>query len=238
MTTVKIDLNKRVQTAKVSLEKRNIENVKAQVVLLVDISYSMINNFNYGIVQDVIERFLAVGMNIDLDKSIDVFAFNTGVKEISPANEGNYKNFVNDVFLKKTSVNGGTNYAPAMQAIVNKYGTTKKSGLGGLFGKKTTPTEPTFVFFLTDGNNFDKSEAEKVIRDASGMPIFWQFIGIGHEQFDFLQKLDDLSGRKVDNADFYKVTDIANTPDNVLYDNILNEFPSWLQEVKQKGILA
>ena len=133
-----------------------------------------------------------------------------------------------------------------MEAIVAKYGTVsaKKGLLGGLFGKKkedvktgVKPTHPTFVFFITDGDNFDRAETERVVRESANQPIFWQFVGIGRENFKFLQKLDDLSGRYVDNADFFKVADIKKISDDELYDKLLTEFPDWLKEIKAKGML-
>jgi hypothetical protein len=70
------------------------------------------------------------------------------------------------------------------------------------------------------------------------LPIFWQFIGIGNgrrESFPFLNELDTMSGREVDNANFFPANSTMSNDD--LYENILVEFPSWLKEVKSKGIL-
>lgn len=230
-----IDLSKK---ARVVLEKKQLINVQAEIVLAIDISGSMHNLFSKGIVQEVVERLLGIGMNMDANKSIDIFAFNTSGYEVGSVSEGNHSGYVQSTMLRKVRVGGGTNYAPPMNLIVNKYGAEKKKGLSGLFSKKPTPpSNPTFVFFITDGDNFDKQEAERVIRAASNQPIFWQFVGLGNERFSFLQKLDDLSGRFVDNADFFSVNDITRISDEELYDKLLTEFPSWLNEVKSKGLL-
>ena len=137
------------------------------------------------------------------NRSIEVFAFNTGSKYIGEANESNINNYVKNVFLKQTAVNGGTNYALVMKAIVKQFGFAISEGGGlkkffsrGITEKKVEPAIiPTFVFFITDGDNWDKSDTEKVIREASKQGIFWQFVGIGSEHFKFLRKLDDLNGR-------------------------------------------
>ncbi|MEH7116124.1 VWA domain-containing protein [Neobacillus vireti] len=231
-----IDLTKK---AKIVLEKKNLNGVQAEIVFAVDISGSMSGLFSRGVVQELTERLLGIGMNMDTNKSIDVFAFNTSGHDVGSVSEGNHTNYVTNSMLRKVSVGGGTNYAPVMRKIVDKYGSSKKKGLTGLFSKKqSVPTNPTFVFFVTDGDNFDKSETEKIITESSNQAIFWQFVGIGYESFNFLQKLDDLSGRHLDNADFFSVKDLTKISDEELYDKLLTEFPSWLSQAKNKGLLV
>jgi hypothetical protein len=251
-----IDLTKKVE---VVLEKNNLVGVKADIILAQDISGSMSGEFSNGTVQEVITRLLAVGMKMDVDKSIDVFAFNTRGHHIGEANESNHENFVRNVFLRKVSVGGGTNYAPVMMDIINKFGAPvqpkviekqvpSKGFLGKLFGLKETVYEevpvkassqktPKLVFFITDGENWDHADAEYVIREAAKQGIFWQFIGLGNETFDFLESLDEMEGRFVDNANFFQVNDINRISDEELYQRILGEFPSWLTEAKSKGLV-
>lgn len=233
--------------AGIILEKKKLNGVQAEIVLAIDRSGSMSSLYQNGTVQEIVERLLGIGMNMDVDKEIDVFQFNNSFNYVGSVTESNHVNFVKN---KNMTVSGGTNYAPVMNAVIDEYGTSlnsiqaPKGLLGGLFSKKKAevsvvkPAHPTFVFFITDGNNFDPSEAERVVRDSSNQPIFWQFVGIGREKFSFLQKLDDLSGRHVDNADFFKVDDIKNVTDEELYGKLLTEFPDWLSEVKAKGMLA
>jgi hypothetical protein len=87
---------------------------------------------------------------------------------------------------------------------------------------------------MTDGNNSDKDEMVSAMLDASKYPIFFKFIGIGREQFAFLQKLDDLDNRFADNADFKKIDDINAISDEKLYDMLLEEVEDWIKEYKSK----
>lgn len=246
-----IDLSKK---AKIVLEKKNLGGVQAELVFAIDRSGSMYEEYSDGTVQELIDRLLAIGMNMDVNKQIEVFQFDTSSRYVGTASADNHTNFVKN---NRMTANGGTNYAPVMKAIIDKNGTPLSSGtkeakkglMGGLFGKKSnepTPAatveikpqqHPTFVFFITDGTNSDRDEAERVIRESSNQPIFWQFVGIGNESFDFLQKLDDLKGRHVDNADFFKIKNIKKISDEELYEKLLTEFPDWLKEVKSKGML-
>ena len=76
---------------------------------------------------------------------------------------------------------------------------------------------------------------------AAKLPIFWQFVGFGDDEFRFLHKLDDLpvpASRVVDNAGFFAA---GSTPkslsDSGLYDQLLQEFPTWLTAARMAGIL-
>jgi len=243
-----INLEKKVT---ISLQKKNIFGEKANIVLAIDISGSMDTLYSQGVVQQVVERLLAIGLNMDNNRQIDVFAFGQNAHEIQEAKESNIEGFVKNILLKKVRLEGSTYYAGVMNKIINKFGkpltkTGEKKGLfSKMFGKKeetssngATPKVPTFVFFITDGDNFDKDETTAVMQEVSDQPIFWQFVGIGKAKFNFLKKLDDMKGRKVDNADFFACDDIANIDDQELYDRLLTEFPQWLKEVRNKGILA
>lgn len=246
-----VDLGKKVQ---VVLEKKALTGVRAEIKVATDTSGSMETTFRKGTVQKVIERLLAVGMKMDVNQSIEVYGFNTSSQYVGEANVGNHANFVNDVFLKKTRVGGGTNYAPVMKQIINDVGAEgtvteeipAKGFLGKLFGKTETVVKetvvetqayPTLVFFVTDGDNFDKAEARQVIKEASNQGIFWQFIGIGNDSFRFLEELDDMEGRFVDNANFFQVNDIDRISDEELYERLLNEFPLWLKEARAKDLV-
>lgn len=227
-----IDLTKK---AKVVLEKKQLFGEKAQVVYVIDISGSMSSLYSNGTVQELTDRLLGIGMNLDDNQSIDVFAFGSGNYEIGTATAGNHANFINDKLLKQVSLEGDTKYAGVMNQIVTKY-SAKKTG----FFKKTMEVAPlpTYVVFVTDGNNSDPVQAEKIIRESSEQAIFWQFVGIGSASFSFLQQLDDLQGRFLDNADFFSIPNLRKITDEEIYDKLLNEFPSWLNEARNKGILS
>lgn len=56
--------------------------------------------------------------------------------------------------------------------------------------------------------------------------------------FSFLEKLDDLSGRYIDNADFFSVEDPQHVSDHELYDLLMQEYPSWVRAASTKGLIA
>ena len=53
----------------------------------------------------------------------------------------------------------------------------------------------------------------------------------------FLQELDDLPGRVVDNADFFNIADPAAPSPEEFYDEVLDEFPTWIESASSVDIL-
>jgi stress response protein SCP2 len=56
--------------------------------------------------------------------------------------------------------------------------------------------------------------------------------------FQFLEELDDMPGRYIDNADFFSVADPGDISDEQLYDLMMNEYPGWLQGARQQGLVS
>lgn len=239
MTTL-IDLSKK---AKISLEKKQIFGETAQVVLILDKSLSMQNFYKRGVVQQIVDRLLGLGMNMDDNKSIEVFAFDGEAVELEEARPDNHIGYV-ERMLRKHKLGGNTKYALPMQMVLDKFVPVVPKKKIGFFRKKAVdtgeeqiPKYPTFVFFITDGDSNDKDNTEALIRKASNQAVFWQFVGIGNERFNFLQKMDDMEGRFLDNVDFFHIADPSKVSDEELYDKLLTEFPQWIKEARARGIL-
>ena len=55
--------------------------------------------------------------------------------------------------------------------------------------------------------------------------------------YGLLEELDSMSGRYVDNANFFALDDFRSVPNQELYSRLLNEFPAWLKAIKSNGVL-
>ena len=62
-------------------------------------------------------------------------------------------------------------------------------------------------------------------------------MGVGGSNYSILEKLDNMDGRVVDNANFFAIDDFDRVPDDELYGRLLNEFPTWLKEARAKKII-
>lgn len=240
-----INLSKK---ATISLSKNGLVNVKARTGLALDISASMSSRYSAGVVQRVVERVLGLAMNFDDNGAADVFAFGEKDYTIGEVKKANFFEFVNREILKKHSLEGSTYYAGVLLRAIDYYfpGALiyKKSGFFG--GKKELVLntakyrlqEPVYLMFVTDGNCFDSELTKEVIIKASELGIFFQFIGVGNEQFTFLKTLDNnLPNRLIDNANFLHVSDIDRVSDEELYDAMLKEFPMWIKEARTNGLI-
>ncbi len=209
------------------LSEKKLGVKTARVCFVIDTSGSMQRDFQNGTVQDITERIMPLGLNFDDDGEMETFWFSSGSPgygQCTSAAIGNIDQFVDKEILTKSEW-GGTNYAPVMKAVTEFYGI------------KNPSKDPTFVVFITDGDNHDKQAAEQAITKAAEFNIFWKFVGVGSAQMSFLEKLDDMPGRKVDNANFIQIDNIRNMSDEQLYPLLLEEYGDWIAAAMMAGIL-
>jgi hypothetical protein len=119
------------------------------------------------------------------------------------------------------SLGGGNDEPKVMREVIDEY---------------AGATLPAFVIFITDGG-INGDGAARLLKKASNQPIFWQFVGVGGDGYGILEHLDTMSGRYVDNANFFALDDFNTVPDGELYDRLLTEFPTYLAEIKRKSML-
>ncbi|WP_075619163.1 vWA domain-containing protein [Paenisporosarcina indica] len=215
----------RKEKVSIVLEKKKLSNVKARVGLVLDISGSMRKLYKSGEVQKVVERVLAVASQFDDDGALDVWVYDNEFSRLPEATEMNFEGYVDQHILNNEKVHKfGRNDEPTvMEDVIQKY------------IREDSSDDPVFLVFINDGGC--KAGIKKPIVQSSDKPIFWQFIGVGDSNFDVLKKLDVMEGRFIDNANFFHILDIDKLSDEELYDQLLDEFPMWLKEAKEKRVL-
>ncbi|AFZ19596.1 TerD family protein [Allocoleopsis franciscana] len=220
------------------LKKKDIANVIARVALVLDISGSMMHQYSSGAVQAFLERIVPVASRLDDNKTLDIWFFGSRFKRTKSVTEATVDGYIQKecgenkktfLILKTSSLmkelGFGNNEPLVILDVIKKYIQEKPSKL------------PTFVIFLSDGGVTDEQGIKTAMVDAAKYPIFWQFVGLAGSSYGILEKLDTMSGRLVDNADFFHVDDLGKITDEQLYERLLNEFPSWLKAARLKGIL-
>jgi hypothetical protein len=216
-----VDLYK---TARVSLDKHRLGGERAAVYLVIDHSRSMSPYFKDGSVQALAERVLALAAHFDDDGTVPVIFFDTAARPAVDISVYDYAGSI-DRIKAAAGTMGSTNYAAAMRAVIDQH-----KGPG-----------PAFVVFQTDGAPNSKRETTEVLCDAARLPIFWQFIGFGDDEFAYLRRLDELpvpSKRLVDNAGFFPAgPQPRSIPDGDLYDSLMAEFPQWLAAARAAGVV-
>jgi hypothetical protein len=213
--------------AAVSLDKHGLSGERAAVYLVLDRSGSMRDYYRDGTVQHLAEQTLGLAAHFDDDGTVPVVFFSTGVHGVDEVSLTRYAGRISQLHDGYGHM-GRTDYAEAMTAVIDHY---QRSGA----------TAPGFVIFQTDGAPTSKSAATKALCQAAGLPLFWQFIGFGDDEFGFLRRLDELpvpAKRVVDNAGFFAAgADPRAMSDARLYDELTAEFPQWLAAARAQGIV-
>jgi hypothetical protein len=208
------------KTAAVSLDKQGLAGQRAAVQLVLDHSGSMQPYYANGSVQRLAEQALGLSVNLDDDGAVPLIYFGSRVEQYDDIRLDNYSGLIDRTHQRVHW--GSTDYVAGMRAAIAEY---QSSGA----------TDPALVIFQTDGEPNDRRAAERLIREASTLPMFWAFVGFGG-RVDFLEKLDTLGRRKVDNASFFHAANPHAVTDAQLYDGITGEFASWLQAARAAGI--
>jgi hypothetical protein len=222
----KLDLLK--QKVGISLHKKNLQQERARVAVVFDASGSMSGLYAKGVVQRAFERILAVAASMDDDGRLDVWFFATKSKRMPSVDEHGYEDYVKRTYPGPRMFGGlgiGNNEPVVMADIIKKY---TKEEPGSL---------PAYIVFFSDGGIYETPKISKLLIQSSQHNIFWQFVGLGNADYGVLRKLDDLQGRYVDNADFFALDDLDEVSDEDLYDRLFGEYPRWLRDAREKGIL-
>ena len=206
----------------------DVEDSSPKVALVLDASGSMNRQYKQGRVQEVVNRLLPLAVSFDDDQALDCWAFARDPQYLGEIGLSNYDGFINNAHggWRKWALGPRiNNEAEVMKAVTEFY---QKDGLD----------VPVYVLFISDGGVNDNRGITRVMTEAAKLPIFWQFVGLGGRGYGILKKLDDMEGRVIDNCDFFELDDLDDISEEALYENMLEEFPSWLKEAREIGLIA
>lgn len=206
------------------IEKRNLQDCIARVALVLDISGSMSSQYADGTVQQIVNKTLPLAVQFDDDGTLDFWYYGSRYKRMPSVTMNNYLSAVpHDWEELMNSLGYGNNEPRVMTDILNTY---QHSEL------------PVYVLLITDGGVGNNSAIQEILTNASQKPIFWQFVGVGGNGYGILEHLDHMTGRYVDNANFFALDDFNYVSNEELYNRLLNEFPQWLKEIKRVHMIS
>lgn len=238
-----VDLDKRTETAgntMISLIKGaqekgiDIDDLVAECIQVVDNSQSMEwekrRYFTRGVVQAVVERALAACLaGLDDDGRVPVLFFDSVLHPEEVLTKDNYEGFVSRWFDPRRM--RGTQYLPVINKIVEDVRQEVQEAEGHVI--------PKLVLFVTDGEPGDSEDAiKRALFNAADLPIFWQFIGLGYKP-EFLEELDNMPGRVIDNVGLTVVHSVENMDDETWFREALTEYiEKWLPGARKLGLVA
>lgn len=232
-----------VKATTVSLKKSGIDPSvdQAAVLAVFDDSGSARHLYDSGQIQHVADLAFVAGLVFDDDGEVPTAYFSNTIKDLGNVNLGNCNGFI----AGQPRRYNGTQYAAALQWIIGQAGFSKvdlSTGGGGLFRKSTpqsvkaTAPYPTFAIVVTDGQPQDQDETKALLTAMSQLPIFVQFVGVGPADFPFLESLDELEGRFIDNAGFFDSKEASNQQE--MLSGLLNEFPEYYKKARTQGLIV
>lgn len=225
----RLDLRKR-EVQRVLLTK-GAPTARARVVLVVDKTGSMRRQYSTRVVHRVVERMIPVAIQLDDDGTLETYLYGSSFARLPDVTVESADEW-SETYLHLDGTHGGIDYRriggyndeiPVMSEILSTL--------------RLDDPVPTFVLFFTDGGFSQRRAITDLVRQASGLPAFWQFVGIGRASYGLLTALDELEGRVVDNVGFFELDDIDSVSDADLYARLLGELPDWLREARAAGVL-
>lgn len=225
-----------------AIEGAGLAGEKADVWLVLDISASMDELYGSRKVDDLLTRVLAAAFSLDDDGEINVVLFGKRAHYYGTVSLADYREFGTQR-ARRFPLEPDTMYGEAIDLVRSK-----------LKARPKEQARPAYVMFVTDGGTRDVRRSKDSITEAAREPAFWQFMAIGRHEgghagpsrilkrlprgFDFLEMLDTMEGRVVDNANFFAVEDPSLPTDEELYGMMFAEFPDWLRKARDLGIVG
>lgn len=226
----KLDLRKK-EVTKVLLTKGARDYV-GRVILVIDKTGSMSRRYSGGEVAEIVRRMVPVATQLDSDGQLEAYLYGVKFAKLPDVTVDRADEWI-DEYIHLHGRHGGIDYDRQIGGINDEIPIMSEV----IASLERDTSVPTLVLFFTDGGFNKRTAIQKLMRQASSLPAFWQFIGIGRSGFGVLEKLDTLPGRVVDNAGFFSVDNVDALPDSRLYELLLSEYPDWLRAARAAGIL-
>ena len=228
-------LNLRKEAVHKVLLTKGAAGATARVIMVIDKTGSMSSLYRRGTVRRAVERMVPVATQLDSDGDLEAYLYAKSYVKLPNVTVATADLWI-DTFVHLSGTHGTPITTPIDYkriGAVNEELPIMQAILDDLPDR-----QPVLVLFFTDGGFYSKIPLiRNLIGGAATRPVFWQFIGLGKNNFGVLTELDTLAGRVVDNAGFFQIDDLDRISDADLYDRLLGEFPDWLRAAGAAGII-
>ncbi len=218
-----VDLSKRAEHVGVSLRKQGLAGMRGRVIVVLDHSGSMYGDYNSGLVQKLLERTLAFGLQVDTDASVEVFPFDSRVWPVERVDLANYQRASQCVY--RPNQMGSTDLAAALRTVRDVAAETR---------------EPIVCVVITDGSPDDRRAATNVVCDLARYPVFLKMLAL--RSVPYLAELDELEetrpgARLLDNVNTQTIRDPEGISDEKFADAMTAEWRDWLDAATVAGVV-
>ncbi|WP_203996910.1 vWA domain-containing protein [Virgisporangium aurantiacum] len=227
------------------LAKQDAAGVRARVFLVLDASGSLEHAYHDGTVARVVERLAAVGAQLTPDGVLAAWIFAstmTRLPDLTVADLPEWtRRYVRPGRIQDFAADPVPMFRPdgTLDGEALGYGNEEPKVMKDVVRTVAAlpPGPPVLVLFLSDGGVSRSQQIESILRKSADRPMFWQFVGVDGANYGVLERLDALTGRRVDNAGFFAVDDIDTLTDADLYARLLSEFPTWIRAARSVGVI-
>ncbi|SCB84022.1 MULTISPECIES: VWA domain-containing protein [unclassified Gordonia (in: high G+C Gram-positive bacteria)] len=209
----------------------------ARVIMVIDKTLSMSALYRRRTVHRVVERMIPVATQLDSDGNLETYLYARRFAKLPDVTVANAELWI-DTFVHLRGRHGAP-LCPDIDYDEHIGGANEELPIMRAILDDLQGDQPVLVLFFTDGGFHSRVAAIRaLIAEAAARPVFWQFIGLGDNNFGTLTSLDTMTGRVVDNAGFFQVEDIDERSDDQLYADVLGEFGEWMTAAGELGIVA
>lgn len=219
-----VDLAETAATVGVSLRKRNLDGMRGRVIVVLDHSGSMSGDYQNGLVQKLLLRTLAFGLQVSTGAKAEVIPFDSRVWSTVTVDLNNYRTVVQNSIWQPDRM-GSTTMSRALNTVRQLAAQTR---------------EPIVCVVITDGNPDNYQDTTEVVCDLARYPVFIKFLAI--RPVSYLQHLDDLEqsrpgARLLDNVDAKTIADPHGISDTAFAEAMTDEWDSWLIAASAAGVV-
>lgn len=205
------------------VQQRGMSNASAKVAVVMDMTQTMLWDYEDGTISKAISKFMPVIAQLDGNCKADFWLYGDIPREMPTITPDNYVNAIpRDWTRIMQELGGGNDELKVMNAVAQKY-----SGI----------RTPVYVIFVTVGSIKGGNAVADFIRQQSNKPIYWQFIGLNGMRYGDIEHPESIQGRMTDNVGFFEVDDFDDANDGSLYNMMFAKFPQWLNDIRQKGLI-
>jgi len=180
-----------------------------------------------SVVQCSLERMVPIADLFDDNHEMEVWYFGTRPSKSDSVTIDTMEGYVNRTQKQKAKAGYSNDEVAAMRDVIQ-------------WVENNPSPYPTLVLAWSDGGVGGASAILNLLRDASSLPIFWMWLGLGSPYpgaYGALEEFDKITGGKVDNCGFVEITDIEQMSDENLYEVIMKEVGKWFREASALGII-
>jgi hypothetical protein len=242
---MKFSIDKHAEGIRFSVEKKVGKSIIAQVCLLLDKSGSFKDEYQSGLVQEVLQHLFPFALVFDPDQSLDLYTFHTEAKERSSITRSNWEGYISHYKLDRDDDWGGTHYAPPLKKALQHYGFIQTTSSGGFLGFGATKTtvihqnstdgHPVLCYLVTDGDNSDENQTEALIKNCqeNGQNIYFVLVGLDNDRKQSFRFLNYLA-QAYDNCGFVSIKNIRQALKEDTFETLMiqDELVQWLKERK------